>query len=68
MMESEKEVWLHAGVEGEGMKTKMGVGEGSTMLPSHGGLHRGNIREWDRGEKTERFLPTLHGLTWPNYN
>jgi hypothetical protein len=32
MMESEKEVWLHAGVEGEGMKTKMGVGEGSTTM------------------------------------
>jgi hypothetical protein len=56
MMESEKEVWVRVGVEGEGRKTEMGVREGST---SHGGLHRGNIREWDRGERTERLLEKM---------
>jgi len=45
---------LRVGVEGEGMKTEMGVGEGRTVLPSHGNVHKGNIREGDRGEKTER--------------
>jgi hypothetical protein len=32
------------------------IGEGSTVLPSHGGVHRGNIREGDRGERTERLV------------
>jgi len=30
-MESEKEGWLRVGVEGEGMKTEMSVGGGSTV-------------------------------------
>jgi hypothetical protein len=42
-MESEKEGWLR-------------IGEGSTVLPSHGGVHRGNIKEGDRGERTERLV------------
>jgi hypothetical protein len=53
-MESEKEGWLRVGVEGEGMKTEMGVGEGSTVLSSHGGVHRGKIRKGDKGERTKR--------------
>jgi len=53
-MESEEEGWLRVGVEGEGMKTEMGVGEGSTVLSSHGGVHRGKIREGDKGERTKR--------------
>jgi hypothetical protein len=39
-------------VEGVGMKTELGGGEGST----HGGLHRRNILECDRGERTELFF------------
>jgi hypothetical protein len=62
MMESEKEAWVHVGVEGEGRKTEMGVGEGSTVLPSHDGLHRRNIRKWDKGERTERLQGNL--LIW----
>jgi hypothetical protein len=34
-------------MEGEEMKTEMGGGEGSTVLPSHGGLHKKKIQ----GEK-----------------
>jgi len=55
-MESVEEGWLSVGVEGEGMKTEMGVGEGSTMLPSHGGVHRGKIKEGDRGERTKHYI------------
>jgi hypothetical protein len=46
-------------VGGEGMKTEMGGGEGSTLLPSHGGLHRRNIKERDKGERMERFCHHL---------
>jgi hypothetical protein len=36
---------------GRKYETKMRGGEGSSI---HGSLHRGNIREWDRGERTEK--------------
>jgi len=46
-------------MEGEEMKTEMGGGEGSTVLPSHGGLHRKKIRE-KRIEERERSVFTFH--------
>jgi hypothetical protein len=42
-------------MEEEERKTEMGGGEGSTVLPSHGGLHRKKIRE-KRMEERERSV------------
>jgi hypothetical protein len=48
-------------VEEEERKTEMGGGEGSTVLPSHGGLHRKKIRE-KRMEERERSVFSLNFL------
>jgi len=45
-------------VEEEERKTEMGGGEGSTVLPSHGGLHRKKIRE-KKMEERERSVLTF---------
>jgi hypothetical protein len=42
-------------MEEEERKTEMGGGEGSTVLPSHGGLHKKKIRE-KRIEERERSV------------